>query len=90
MKRFRLRNNVPDVYVKQSRDFQLMCDLFDIINNGIKFDIDTIIDLSDTTLCRESMLPYLQSKLGLDLSKEIPNDILRIILNSFLVFLCDL
>lgn len=83
MKRFRLRNNVPDVYVKQSRDFQLMCDLFDIINNGVKFDIDTIIDMSDTTLCRESMLPYLQSKLGLQTSKEIPSDTLRTILKCF-------
>lgn len=83
MKRFRLQNNVPDVYVKQSRDFQLMCNLFDIVNNGIKFDIDTIVDLSDTSLCRESMLPYLQSKLGLELSKEIPSDTLRTILSCF-------
>lgn len=83
MKRFRLQNNVPDEYVKQSRDFQLMCNLFDIVNNGIKFDIDTIIDVSDTTLCRESMLPYLQSKLGLELSKELPSDTLRTILSCF-------
>ena len=83
MKRFRMRNNVPDPYVKQSRDFQLMCDLFDIINNGIKFDIDTITDLSDTTLCRESMLPYLSGKLGLELTTQIPSDSLRTILKCF-------
>lgn len=83
MNRFRIRNNVPDVYVKESRDFQLMCDLFDIINNGVKFDIDTIMDLSDTLLCRESMLPYLQQKLGLKLSKEITSENLRTILKCF-------
>lgn len=83
MNRFRIRNNVPDVYVKQSRDFQLMCDLFDLVNNGVKFDIDTIMDLSDTELCRESMLPYLQKKLGFNLSKEITSENLRKILKSF-------
>lgn len=83
MKRFRLRDHVPDVYVRQSRDFQLMCDLFDIVNNGVKFDIDTIIDTSDPLLCRESVLPYLQKKLGFEMDKPIPSDTLRRLLKSF-------
>ena len=73
MKRFRIRDNVPDAYVKRSRDFQLLCDLFDIVNNGVKFDIDSIMDLSNTELTRESMLPYLQAKLGFN-SSFISND----------------
>lgn len=83
MKRFRLQNNVPDVYVKQSRDFQLMCNLFDLMNNGVKFDIDTITSSSDTLLCRESMLSYLQHKLGLHMKREVTDDTLRTILKCF-------
>lgn len=83
MKRFKIRDNVPDVYVKKSRDFQLLCDLFDIVNNGVKFDIDSIMDLSDTTLTREAMLPYLQGKLGFKTSKALPQDKLRTLLKCF-------
>lgn len=83
MNRFRIRDNVPDTYVKRSRDFQLLCDLFDIVNNGVKFDIDSIMDLSNTELTRESMLPYLQSKLGLVTSKQLPQDTLRTLLKCF-------
>ena len=83
MNKFRIRNNVPDVYVKKSRDFQLLCDLFDVVNNGVKFDIDSIMDLSNTQVTRESMLTYLQSKLGFNTSKTIPQDVLRTLLKCF-------
>ena len=83
MKKFRLQNNVPDVYVKQSRDFQLMCNLFDLMNNGVKFDIDTIRSLSDTQFCRDSMMTYLQHKLGLHMDASVTDDTLRMILKCF-------
>ena len=83
MKRFRLQDNAPDTYSKRSRDFQLMCNLFDLMNNGVKFDIDTIRSLSDTETCRDSMLIYLQHKLGLFLNTDITNETLRIILKCF-------
>lgn len=83
MNRFRIRDNVPDVYVKKSRDFQLLCDLFDVVNNGVKFDIDSIMNLTDTKLTREAMLPYLQGKLGFNTSKDIPQDTLRTLLKCF-------
>ena len=83
MKRFRLQDNVPDTYPKRSRDFQLMCNLFDLMNNGVKFDIDTIRSLSDTTYCRDSMLTYLQHKLGLFMSSDVTDETLRPILKCF-------
>lgn len=83
MNKFRIRDNVPDVYVKNSRDFQLLCDLFDVVNNGVKFDIDSIMDLSNTALTRDSMLPYLQDKLGFNTSKELSHECLRVLLKCF-------
>ena len=79
----KLKNNVPDTYVKRSRDFQLLCDVFDVMNQGVKFDIDTLSSLSDTTRCRSSMLVYLQHKLGLHMDKHITDDKLRVILKCF-------
>ena len=83
MKRFRLQDNVPDTYPKRSRDFQLMCNLFDLMNNGVKFDIDTIRSLSDTANCRDSMLTYLQHKLGLFINSDVTEETLRPILKCF-------
>jgi hypothetical protein len=83
IKKFKLRDNVPDTYVKRSRDFQLMCDIFDIMNNGVKFDIDTITSLSDTSRCRDSMLSYLQHKLGLHMDTYVTDETLRPILKCF-------
>ena len=83
MNRVSIKRSVPEVYIKESRDFQLMCDLFDLVNSGVKFDIDTITHLSDTQLCRDSMLRLLQEKLGLTLRNNVTDDTLRKILKSF-------
>ena len=40
----RLENNTPSIYCQKSRDFQLFCRLYDVVNNGVKFDIDSIIN----------------------------------------------
>lgn len=47
----RLQNNVPEVYVKESRDFQLLCRLYDCILNGVKFDIDSMLNITDSKSC---------------------------------------
>lgn len=81
--RLKLKNNVPDTYIKRSRDFQLLCDVFDVMNLGVKFDIDTLSSLSDTSRCRSSMLGYLQHKLGLHMDTYVTDDTLRTILKCF-------
>lgn len=83
MKRLQMVKNVPGTYVSQSRDFQLMCNLMDLLFNGVKFDIDSIKYLSDTTYCRESTLGLLQHKLGLELDTQITDQLLRKILKCF-------
>lgn len=80
---FRLANNAPEVYVTKSRDFQLLCNLFDLVNNGVKFDIDTIMTQSDTELCRDNLLPLLQHKLGFFTDVSIDDESLRTILKVF-------
>lgn len=83
MNRFRLCENVPDTYITHSRDFQLLCNVFDLMNNGVKFDIDTIKSLSDTERCPESLIRYLQNKLGFFTNLKVSDDILRTILKCF-------
>ena len=83
MATFRTQHHVPDVYVKGSRDFQLFCNLFDCINSGIKFDIDSIPYILDTNQCNERLIPYLQTKLGFWTKEKISAEKLRIILKGF-------
>lgn len=83
MATFRSQNHVPDVYVKGSRDFQLFCNLFDCVNGGIKYDIDSIPDVVDTNQCNERLMPYLQTKLGFWTNVKIKAENLRIILKGF-------
>ena len=80
---FRLQNNVPDVYVDQSRDFQLFCRLYDSVFNGVKFSIDSIKRATKTTECDSSLLELLQTKLGLFNSSKVDHDELRCLLAVF-------
>ena len=80
---FRLQENVPDVYARKSRDFQLLCNVFDILQGGIKYDIDTITSVVDTRYCSERLLPLLQSKLGFFTEKHLNASELRAVLTSF-------
>lgn len=80
---FRLQENVPDVYVRKSRDFQLLCNAFDAIVNAVKFDIDSIPNTADTRLCPDSLLPLLQNKLGFFTNKQFTANELRTVLQAF-------
>ena len=80
---FRLQENVPDVYTRKSRDFQLLCNVFDCVNNGVKYDIDSIVDVLNTRQCNERLLPLLQTKLGFFSNKNFTTPQLRAVLMSF-------
>lgn len=82
MSLIRMQNNVPEVYVNQSRDFQLLCRMFDVIFNGIKFDVDTTSRLTDTKHIQSSLLKLLQTKLGFFEENNL-DDELRIVLDAF-------
>ena len=79
----KIKNNVPDVYVRKSRDFQLLCNTFDCMNMAVKFDIDSIDNLTNTTQCNENTLSLLQNKLGFFSNLNLTGKDLRTILKSF-------
>lgn len=79
----RLQNNVPEVYVDQSRDFQMLCRAYDSILNGVKFDIDTIQYLSNTNRCSSRALRLLQTKVGFLTKVDLDDEALRYTLKVF-------
>lgn len=80
---FRLQEHVPDVYARKSRDFQLLCNIFDCMNNAVKYDIDSIKDVMDTNLCNDRLLTLLQNKIGFFTNKPMSSDTQRLILKAF-------
>lgn len=80
---FRLQNNVPSVYTKESRDFQLMCRLYDFLFNGVKFDINSIIEILDAMKINDRLLSLLGTKLGFFTKKQYDSKTLRYVLNAF-------
>lgn len=83
MKQFRLSEHTPDVYSRKSRDFQLFCAIFDCLFGQLKYDIDSIRDVTDTSQCNERLLPLLQTKLGFFTNAKIQGEDLRLILKAF-------
>lgn len=80
---FRLQNNVPEVYVDKSRDFQLFCRLYDLCFSGVKFSIDSLSRSTSTKECDSSILELLKTKLGLFTSIEVDDTELRYLLQAF-------
>lgn len=80
---FRLQDWVPYVYPAYSRDFQLLCRLYDVILNGVKYDIDGISRLVNTHECKSTVLQLLQTKLGFFSEKDFTDTTLRLILEGF-------
>ena len=80
---FRLQDNVPEVYVEKSRDFQLFCRLFDACFGATKYSVDSITKLVDSARVNNSMLAPLQTKVGFFSDLDISEDKLRIIIDAF-------
>lgn len=73
----------PETYSNQSRDFQMICALFDNFLNMCKYEIDGMQYLNCPMLCPDEYLDNLSKKLGFEHDSIIYNDDLRRILNSF-------
>lgn len=80
---FLVGNNVPDVYMQESRDFQLVSRLYDLAFQSTRFSIDSIDNISDTQLCNSSLLPLLDNKLGYHTNLKLSDRTHRIILSAF-------
>ena len=80
---FRTQNNVPQVYIEKSRDFQLLGRLIDCIQAGVKFDIDTILDITSSMNIRDNLLQLLCTKVGFFPTIDIDANILKYIVAAF-------
>lgn len=79
----RLQDNVPSVYVEQSRDFQLFCRLYDCIVNGVRYDISTMTNIFDANKINDQLLSLLSIRQGFFTDKNLNADVLRTILSAF-------
>ena len=80
---FRSDNYVPDVYIEESRDFQLFLKVLDFTQNAIKYDIDSILSILATEDIPTEYLERLKSKIGFFSSKKFNDEELRIALKIF-------
>lgn len=60
----KLQNLTPEVYYKESRDFQLLGRLFDLVLNAVKTDTDLLYNLPLSTNSDEKLLELLALTLG--------------------------
>jgi hypothetical protein len=60
-----------------------MCNIFDCVQGAVKYDIDSIRDITDTDLCNQRVLNNLQNKLGFFTDVKMNSDTQRIILKAF-------
>lgn len=80
---FRIQDNVPEVYINESRDFQLISRLYDILFSGTKYDIDSMVNVLDATLIKDSMIQLLCTKVGFFPRFDIDSNVLKYIIASF-------
>lgn len=79
----RLEDNVPQNYIDESRDFQLFCRLYDCINNGVRFDIDSMIYLFDSFRVNNNLLQLLANRIGFFPKRYIDDNMMRYIISAF-------
>ena len=80
---FRVENNVPEVYVQESRDFQLLARLYDLVFQSSRFSIDSMQRTADTMHCNASLLPLLGTKVGLFEDLKLSDATYRKVLAAF-------
>lgn len=80
---FRVEKNVPDVYIQESRDFQLFARLYDLVFQSCRFNIDSMENVTDTLRCNDALLPLLSTKVGFFTKIQYTDQNYRYILAAF-------
>lgn len=83
MAEFKLENNVPNYYVEESRDFQLLCRIVDIYLKGCLSKSSYLPYQLDLDTCSEQLLYAVAYMQGFTTKMYIPPNILRNILKVF-------
>lgn len=73
----KLEENTPKIYYSQSRDFQLIGRLYDIVLNSVKTNADLIYNINNTKLIDNQMLNLLAMSLGFKVTRNYNADQLR-------------
>lgn len=84
---FKLQNYVPEVYVNESRDFQIFTRVFDLAYNSTKYSINSLKHTSNSSEINSQLLNSLSYKLGLFTSLNIDEDKQRMVLSALPVIL---
>lgn len=74
---------LPEYYNNESRDFQLFTRVFDLIENSLKFDIDTIPTILDSDMISDSYLESMAKKVGILDTGTYPDEIIRFMISAF-------
>ena len=80
---FKFEKNVPNVYVDESRDFQLLCRILDIYLTGNQNRIADILNQLDLDISSESLLWAVANKQGFTTKKYFPPEVLRNVCRVF-------
>lgn len=80
---FRLQENVPEIYVNQSRDFQLFCRIYDIINNTLRYNAKSVDNLLNPLKVNDNMLQLLATRVGFFPKSEYNTETLRQVISAF-------
>ena len=80
---FRLEENVPDIYVEMSRDFQLLCRVYDIFVNSNIITQSKIRQQLNIEQIDDKLLKLLAGRLGFNSDNYIPTEVMRSILLQF-------
>ena len=80
---FKFEDHMPQYWVNESRDFQLLTRIDDAIFMGQRADIATIQNLNDPKKCKNTFLNLLAKKVGFFTDKHIEESTLRNIISVF-------
>ena len=80
---FKLEENVPDIYVEMSRDFQLLCRVYDILVNSNIITQSKIRQQLNIEQIDDKLLKLLAGRLGFSSDNYIPTEVMRNILLQF-------
>ena len=81
---FRAKENIPTIYPSESRDFQIFLNTLDLVQNSIKFDVDTMTHILSTEDISSNYLDRLKSKVGFFPANDYNDEnSLRIVLSAF-------
>lgn len=80
---FRVQRNVPEVYVNESRDFQLLSRLYDCWQGSVNYNILSMVNSLEPTTALDRVLELLATRVGFFPRVHLDANILRYIIASF-------